>query len=564
MLSRLKITQKVYLLGVIQLVLMLAMGLTSFSQMNKIGNELIDIAESDIPLSNRITKIAEHQLEQTILFERSLLKASLKEGNISGASQEFTELKSKLLSLSKKINNEFSETLSFINLALNKLHSTQAKTTYQLLTTKLKETNAEFTTLTQEINEVLSRTEQYKIAELYADIKKVESHEDKVEHSIIEILDSIQKFTLEAAVKAEHDELTGIKIISYLFIGAVIIGAILPTIISRSITIPINKLQKGLVKVSEGDGDLSFKLNEKGRDETAKVAMAFNSFLSTLKSTIQETNQQASVLGDSSDIATQIMQDTLINIEAQQVETEMVSTAVEEMSSTTIDVANNALSASTVTENVRKKVLQGKAGAKETQDIIQRLSHEINDAAAVIQSLVSETNNIGSVLANIQGIAEQTNLLALNAAIEAARAGESGRGFAVVADEVRTLAQRTQTSTVDIQSLVERLQSEANNAVKSMEKGTDITEQCLTKSGETFSIFDDASQAVDEISELNTHIATAANQQSHVVEEVNKNLVNITEIANKTTQGAREASEANDNIAKSLVELYSNLNRFKV
>ena len=121
MLSRLKITQKVYLLGVTQLVLMLAMGLTSFSQMNKIGNELVDIAENDIPLSNRITKIAEHQLEQTILFERSLLKANLKESNISGASQEFTELKNKLTKLSKQINNEFSETLSFISSCLKQI-----------------------------------------------------------------------------------------------------------------------------------------------------------------------------------------------------------------------------------------------------------------------------------------------------------------------------------------------------------------------------------------------------------------------------------------------------------
>lgn len=416
----------------------------------------------------------------------------------------------------------------------------------------------------QEVDNILSQTSQRKINELYQEIKKVEAHEDQIKESLIEILDDIQALTLAAAQKAEYDEKSGINMISYLFLGAVILGGLFPIVISRSITTPLNLLKERLIEVNDGDGDLNITLDDKGRDETAEVAKAFNQFIATLKSTIQDTNTQASELGESSDLAIEIMQKTLANIESQQTETEMVSTAVQEMSCTTADVASNALSASTVTENVREKVMQGKTGAEETQDIIQRLAREIEEAAEVIESLVSETNNIGSVLNSIQGIAEQTNLLALNAAIEAARAGESGRGFAVVADEVRTLAQRTQTSTIDIQSLVERLQNEARNAVNSMKKGTDSAEQCLEKSGETSTIFEDASQAVNEISELNAHIATAANQQSMVVEEINRNLVNITSVANQTTQGARDTSEANHNIAEKLLQLYSNLNRFKV
>jgi methyl-accepting chemotaxis protein len=489
MLSRLKISQKIYFLGTVQLLLMLAMGIVSFSQMDKVGAELVDIAEMDIPLTTKITKIAEHQLEHAILFERSLLKASLSESSTQGAQQEFIALSRDIASSNTKISKEFALAQKFINDSSNKLHSEKAKVSYKQLSTQLTKTKAEFQFLAQEVDNVLSQTSQSKIAELHQEIKNVEIHEDEIKLSIIELLDDIQALTLAAAKKAEQDEKSGINLISYLFIGAVIVGALFPIVISRSITTPLNLLKERLNEVNQGDGDLNVILDDKGRDETAEVAKAFNQFLATLKYTIQDTNKQASELGESSDLATEIMQTTLANIESQQMETEMVSTAVQEMSSTTADVASNALSASAVTENVREKVMQGKTGAGETQDIIQRLAQEIEEAAEVIESLVSETNNIGSVLNSIQGIAEQTNLLALNAAIEAARAGESGRGFAVVADEVRTLAQRTQTSTVDIQSLVERLQNEARNAVNSMKKGTDSAEQCLEKSGETSTIF---------------------------------------------------------------------------
>lgn len=564
MLLRLKISQKVYLLGIIQLLLMLAMGIVSYTQMNKIGIELIDIAENDIPLTNQVTKIAEHQLEQAILFERSLLKASLQESNVPGAQQEFTTLSNELNQLNKKIYSEFAYTESFISGAINQLHSVEAKEKFKQLSAKLQTASKAYQTLVKEVDSVLLRTSQNTVAELHDNIALVEDHEDKIKHILVALLDDIQAFTLAAAQHAEHDEKAGINLISYLFIAALVVGTALPIVISSSITKPINNLKERLAELAEGDGDLNAVLDEAGKSETAEVAKAFNHFLATLKNTIKDTNQHANDLGQSSDLATEIMQETLGNIETQQLETEMVSTAVQEMSSTTLDVANNARSASAVTENVREKVLQGKNGAIETQEIIQRLAQEIEDAASVIESLVSETNSIGSVLDNIQGIAEQTNLLALNAAIEAARAGETGRGFAVVADEVRTLAQRTQTSTFDIQSLVERLQSEAHNAVNSMKKGTDSAELCLEKSDETSIIFEGAAQAVNEITELNVQIATAANQQSEVAEEINRNLINITEIANKTTQGARNTSEANNNIAQKLLELYANLNKFKV
>jgi len=192
-----------------------------------------------------------------------------------------------------------------------------------------------------------------------------------------------------------------------------------------------------------------------------------------------------------------------------------------------------------------------------------QLEQEIELASATIGHLAEKTNGIGMVLETIRGIAEQTNLLALNAAIEAARAGESGRGFAVVADEVRSLAQRTQSSTGDIQSLVEGLQAEAKNAVGCMKKGSDSTQVCLEKSSITANYFVEISDIVTNITALNEQIATATEQQSVATDEINTNLTTITNIAAATSSGARTTSQANQTINAGLDDLRLQVHQFK-
>lgn len=560
MLKKLNISHKIYMLGTIQFLLMLIIGFVSINQMNKIGSELIDIAEQDIPLSNMVTKVTEHQLEQAILFERALLKASLH----GSSTEEFIKTEKEHEHLNQSIEQELSKIENFIRVSITKLHSQEAKIAYKTLLADLINIEKKYKVLTVESHKVLTATHSEKIINLKEQIEHVEKVEDELSGLLVHLMNKIQKFTLDSALQAEHDEQDGVKLIAYLFIFSIIIGIILPYIISKAIITPINILKDRLIEVSQGDGDLTLRLDEDSKDETGEVAKAFNHFLGILQTMITNTNHQADQLGKSSEIALSVMQKTLANVENQQLETEIVSTAVQEMSSTTLDVANNAQNASNVTDAVKERVLQGKTGATETQSIIQRLSQEIEEASGVIECLVTETNNIGSFLDIIRGIAEQTNLLALNAAIEAARAGETGRGFAVVADEVRTLAQRTQVSTVDIQKLVERLQTEAQNAVTSMQKGRISAVLCLEKSTETSNTFEDAAKAVNEITDLNIQIATAAEEQSVVAEEINKNLINITEIADNTTHGARETTNANENIAKRLIDLHTNLNKFKV
>jgi methyl-accepting chemotaxis protein len=564
MLKHLKIANKIYTLGIFQQLLMLLMGATAILQMSKIGAELVDIAEVDIPLGEYVTLITAHQFEQTILFERALFHSALSKQNVSSSAQHFTDLKSEVVKMSQVIDKEIVNTERFVEKSIGVMQSEEGKTKLRDALSVLKDIEKKYAILNGKMQSVLIEIDSSELPALANSVAELEVLETTLRQQLNGLLEEIQKYTEKAALQAEHDEQSGIIWIIVIFIATLIVGSILPYIIGRSITIPIRLLSSRLNEVASGDGDLTLSLDEKARDETGDVARAFNKFLAVLRELIRNTNAQADVLGASSEVAMKAMRETETNVDKQRTETEMVATAVTEMSSTTQEVAKSTEYAADLTQQVRDKVSEGQQDALETQGIIKKLSEEVADASHVIQNLVEETNSIGSVLESIQGIAAQTNLLALNAAIEAARAGESGRGFAVVADEVRTLAQRTQTSTVDIQELLLRLKSEANNAVTSMNKGSESAEACLEKSAKTSKTFEEASASVDLISDLNAQIATASEEQSAVAEEVNKNLLNISHLAEVTAEGAKNTSEANNTIAKRVIDLHANLNVFVV
>ncbi|MEP1445478.1 MAG: HAMP domain-containing methyl-accepting chemotaxis protein [Paraglaciecola sp.] len=564
MLKRINIRSKIYLLGFTLLALMLIIGGIALVQMDKIGKELVDIAEENIPLTGKVTKITENQLEQSILFERAIFNASLVKQNIPGSLAHFDQLKSQWAELTIIIEQDIKDTEVFVTKAIDVIHSEKGKAEFRHVLSVLTDVEHRYKESTLSSEKILSKAGTHNLIDIAKDAAEMEKLQDALKHELIDLLDEIQKFTLAASIKAEQDEQSGIVLITIAFVVSLTLGIVFPLVISRSIVVPLNNLTSRLAEIASGDGDLTVLLDDNANDETGDVAREFNKFLAVLRTLIINTTNQANELEKATELALTNMQKTATNVNKQQAETEMVATAVNEMSSSALEVARSASNASQVTQEVKDKVTEGRQEALDTQKIINQLSEEVSEASQVIESLVEETNSIGNVLESIQGIAAQTNLLALNAAIEAARAGETGRGFAVVADEVRTLAQRTQTSTVDIQDLLVRLKAEANNAVTSMNKGTDSAAICLEKSAKTSQTFEEASTSVTQISDLNIQIAAAAEQQSQVVEEINVNIVRINDLASVTSKGAKTTSEANTTIAKRVVDLQTNLNAFIV
>ncbi len=304
-------------------------------------------------------------------------------------------------------------------------------------------------------------------------------------------------------------------------------GLLLFSLISRGIVNPLRRAARGMDDIANGEGDLTQRLAARGNDEVTAMARGFNAFAARIQELVQQVRHSTDQLALSADDLSRVTTQTRDGVQRQKVEIDQVATAMTEMAATVQEVANHAITAAEAAREATGEADAGKRVVEENIQSIQALANEVQIASGVINQLAADSEAIGGVLDVIRGIAEQTNLLALNAAIEAARAGEQGRGFAVVADEVRTLAQRTQTSTQEIQAMIEKVQNGARNAVVAMDTGCQQAATSVSKAGEAGSSLNAINNAISAINDMNMHIASAAEEQSSVAEEINRNIVNI-------------------------------------
>jgi len=260
-------------------------------------------------------------------------------------------------------------------------------------------------------------------------------------------------------------------------------------------------------------------------------------------------------LGQATERTAEVTLKTEDEMNRQMSEVEQVASAMNEMTATVHEVAQNAALTADSTQKADEEVELGRQVVSKTVSRINQLAAEVEQAVSVIDQLVENSSQIGGVIDVIKSVAEQTNLLALNAAIEAARAGEQGRGFAVVADEVRTLAGRTQTSTQEIQTIVEALQASAADAASVMDRGQQMARESVEQASNAGESLDSISQAVSTITDMSAQIATAAEEQSSVSEEINRNIINISEASEQTLQATHESSEANTHLIQEVQRL---------
>ena len=320
---------------------------------------------------------------------------------------------------------------------------------------------------------------------------------------------------------------------------AVLVGII--SLLIQSITRPLKQTLRRMKEIATGDGDLTVHLQADGKDELAELSLRFNQFVDKIRALIVNVNQSVQQLVASVEGLSVATDHSVRNIQSQQSETELVATAMNEMSSAAGEIASNADQASSHAHEANREAGNSREIVVQTSKAVTSLSGNMEISARAINVLKQETENIDSVLNVIQGIAEQTNLLALNAAIEAARAGEQGRGFAVVADEVRALASKTQASTKEINEMILRLQQGASEAVSAIEDSVQKTLTTVEATKQAENALNTVTAAIQTINEMNAQIAVASEEQSAVSEEINRNVTNIAQLT-------ADSSEATDDV----------------
>ena len=334
--------------------------------------------------------------------------------------------------------------------------------------------------------------------------------------------------------------------------------------ISRSILGPLNTTVQAMANIASGESDLTRSLATEGNDEVTQLARHFNGFTAKLRRVVSELQQSATGLGQASLELGSNADQAQVRSQQQSEQMELVATAVNEVTYGVQDVAKNAEHAASEMRDAQSQAQQGQANIDSSLRQIGALSGTIDQAVGVIRTLASESTQIGSVLEVISSIAEQTNLLALNAAIEAARAGDQGRGFAVVADEVRLLAQRTQKSTAEIHSMIERLQSHSDAAVKVIGDSSRASQLTIEQAELAGNSLTSIRNALGNINGLNASIASATLQQSHVVEDINQNVTQAAQLSRHAALAAEQSNVASLQLKGLSEQLNGLLRQFKV
>ena len=561
-LSFIRISSRIYILAFVNVLLIFLIGGVSMIQMNKIGIELIDVAEQDIPISNKLSQIAQHQLEQAVIFERGLSNAvAVKYGE--DRSDELLLAVDRFKGLADSVDAEFKELEELLEHAIKETHTVEAEVQFQELLDTIIQVDSSHKVYDEKALLLLNQAMSDTAYQALQSASEITALEDSIDHELVTALSQIQTFTLEATQRAEHNEIAAQKLITYLFVVALLLGTVVPVFMSKSIVSPVLNMRNRLRELAEGDGDLSVRLAITGKDEASEAGEAFNALMEKLGGMVNSIRSTSASLVSQSDNTVVVMEATRTQVGQQEKETQLVASAVEEMAGSVSEIAESTEHAANLGKDVLAKVQAGSELALKNQNIIQQLNLNVENAAGKLTSLAEETNKISEVLGDIRGIAEQTNLLALNAAIEAARAGDSGRGFAVVADEVRTLSKRTQLSTENIQELLHNLQEGTSSAVKVMVLSQENAAECIDQAERTATELGDASAAVEGMSAMNTQIAAAAEEQSTVVKDIHRNLSSISEYANSTSRSADQTAGNSVSMSNELRQLDSLVSALK-
>ncbi|MBT9301511.1 methyl-accepting chemotaxis protein [Pseudomonas sp. TAE6080] len=376
------------------------------------------------------------------------------------------------------------------------------------------------------------------------------------------LFDRSKKLTTSQTVVRDNDAAQAKQLLILATALALAFGLFAAWAITRQIVIPLSQTLKVAERVAAGD--LTHDLVSQRQDELGQLQRAMQSMTMGLRDLIGGISDGVTQIASAAEELSAVTEQTSAGVNSQKVETDQVATAMNEMAATVQEVARNAEEASEAAVAADQQAREGDRVVGEAIAQIERLAGEVGNSTEAMGHLKRESDKIGSVLDVIKSVAQQTNLLALNAAIEAARAGEAGRGFAVVADEVRSLAQRTQKSTEEIEELIVGLQSGTQQVATIMDNSRGLTDSSVELTRRAGHALENITRTVSAIQAMNQQIATAAEQQSAVAEEINRSVLNVRDVSEQTAAASEETAASSTELARLGTHLQTLVGRFRV
>ncbi len=556
LLKNLSLRAKMMSFAGVMLVLMIVGYGYAITSMNSIGAELESIAEEDIPITELMSAITEHQLQQAIEFERVRhFGAHHLETDPQG--REKFDAGVKLFDQgSEAIAKEIKQAHLIVSTALKHLTGNDAEE-FRKIETLLKRITAQHASYEKHVHEANAVFLQGYVQKAEELAGKAVTEGEAVIHEMDAMLKQVGVFTEESANKAEAHEHTAIFTLIVLAVVSIAIALVFSWLFSEAL---IKGVRNAIVTAS---GDLTADIEIDSKDEIGELLQAMNGMRGRLLDMVAHMSDITAQLSTASEEMSTVTRQTSDALREQRSETEMVATAIHEMSATAKEVATNIAHTATAASEANEQTTSGSRIVNQSIEQINQLAKQIDTSSHAITEVEQYSDAISSVLDVIKGVAEQTNLLALNAAIEAARAGEQGRGFAVVADEVRTLAGRTQQSTEEINETIAKLQAGSHQAVEAMDQSRKEMQSAVEYATQTGEALDAIANAVCKIDEMSTQIASASEEQGAVSEEINKNITRINDMSSQTAAGAEDTATASGDLSRMAAELQELVGQFK-
>ncbi|XOV78247.1 MAG: methyl-accepting chemotaxis protein [Aestuariibacter sp.] len=561
LINNLSVKSKLLVVAGVPLLLMLISVILANISIRIIGEELASIANKDIPMTNSLNLIIEHQLKQEVEFEKIMHYGVLSSSEPTYRSklQKATQAFDKL---NDDIENDLNNASQLSNYALKNASIDEEKNEFEKIAKGLRIVKQQHDGYVQEVRKIVAHIERNEIGVAEELVVNVEATMTSLNDTVTGLTHDIGQFTANAAdIALQHEKQTE-RFLLFLLLIATVLSIAVGWVVSKNMLQRLYYCRNALQVLA--NKDLSQNVVLDGKDELSELVVSIGQLGRELREIVAQLIKRSENLNTHSKSLNAITELTHQNINTQKIEIEQVASAITQMNAAIQEItkritetADSCQTASNESASTRDKV-------KHMLESVQVLSDDITVAQQSINALREDTDNITSVLDVIKGVADQTNLLALNAAIEAARAGEQGRGFAVVADEVRTLASKTQSSTTEINQTIDKLQQGAARSVEMMQGSTDKSKIMVENAHTAEMSLTTVADSVDGISAMSFQIATATNQQSTVIEEINKNVVRINDSSNNIVGSSKELAHAAGELTEISKELVDITQEFKL